>query len=92
MAKNKKLIVGNWKMNGSGAEATALAQSLYQKLDTTLLQDVDVVICPPFISCERIVSVVRGSGIKVGAQTCHHKEGGRLYGRGVCAYVGRLRP
>ncbi len=61
----RKLIAGNWKMNGSVAalnEIDAIAAAA-----TPLA--VDVAICPPFT----LIAGACGRGVAIGAQDCHAK-------------------
>ncbi len=64
----RKLIAGNWKMNGSVAALAeidaiaAIAMSLA----------VDVAICPPFT----LIAGACGRGVAIGAQDCHANSSG----------------
>lgn len=72
----RKLIAGNWKMNGSSAALTeidAIASS-------AMALAVDVLICPPFT----LIAGACGRGVAVGAQDCHPKASGAHTG-GVSA-------
>lgn len=70
----KKLISGNWKMNGSLSDATALAQALGNPPES-----VDVCVCPPFLHLG-IVGLTKAQGIALGAQDCSHKDNGAFTG------------
>ncbi len=62
----RRLIAGNWKMNGSReslAELDGIAAAAQAR------PDVDVAICPPFTLIER--AVARQSGLAIGGQDCH---------------------
>lgn len=64
----RKLVAGNWKMNGSAAALTeidAIAQAV-------LPFAVDVAICPP---CT-LIAAASGRGIPIGAQDCHARTSG----------------
>lgn len=68
----RKLIAGNWKMNGTGAdlgELDALAQAYPAPT-------VDVVICGPATLLTRMTA----SGIAIGAQDCHPENSGAYTG------------
>jgi len=88
----RPLIAGNWKMNKTTAEATALSQSISYLYDDRL-RDVDVVLCPPFIDL-RSVRVVLGfdnSDIALGAQDVYWEKSGAFTGAvspGMLAEVG----
>jgi triosephosphate isomerase (TIM) len=62
-----KLIVGNWKMNGSVA---ALAE--IDAMAVGMPDGVDVAICPPFT----LIAHAGGRGVLIGAQDCHAKASG----------------
>jgi triosephosphate isomerase len=67
----RKLVVGNWKMNGSLAqlgEVAAIAAAAKEAAG------VDVAICPPFTLIAS--SVARSGGLPIGAQDCHYEESG----------------
>ena len=93
----KKLIAGNWKMNGSKADATSLAQALLAKVQETpsLFEHCDILVCPPFIHIETVQNIIKGSDIQLGAQDCAQNENGAHTGDisadmirdSHCAYV-----
>ena len=64
----RKLIAGNWKMNGSAAalaEIDAIASA-------AMPLAVDIVICPPFT----LIAGACGRGLPIGAQDCHARPSG----------------
>jgi triosephosphate isomerase (TIM) len=60
-----KLVVGNWKSNGSTATAKALAAALAS--ECTDLK-AEVVMCPPFVFVPAVAEALAGTDIRVGAQ------------------------
>lgn len=64
----KKLIAGNWKMNGLGSDAVALAAQVVEK--TSDINHVDWLVCPSFIHLNRVAGVVGGTSVALGAQDC----------------------
>jgi len=72
------VVVGNWKMNGTLAEARALAWAVRQKLAQR--QGVEVVLCPPFTALAAVAEVLAGSSLGLGAQNCHWEAGGAFTG------------
>jgi len=76
------LIAGNWKMNTTLAEASALVGEMQEGLDS--IEGVDKVLCPPFISLAMVGELLRGTSIKLGAQNMHFEEKG--------AYTGEVSP
>jgi triosephosphate isomerase len=71
MHVRRKLIAGNWKMNGSLA---ALAELGPIAAAARAAGGVDVAICPPFTLIA--AAAARGGGIAIGAQDCHAAESG----------------
>jgi len=69
----RRMIAGNWKMNGLLAEAIPLAQAIR---DGSPGLDCDLVVCPPFTALARVGEVLRGSAVMLGAQDCHRKSSG----------------
>ena len=71
----RKLIAGNWKMNGSRgalAEIAAIAAAAREAAG------VDVAVCPPFTLIP--LAVPRAGGLVIGAQDCHQEEKGAFTG------------
>ena len=67
MKKERKLIIaGNWKMNKTVAEALDLVRDLKTELAT--IEEVDIVVFPPFTALSEVAKVVHGSNIHLGAQ------------------------
>ena len=64
----KYVIAGNWKMNKTPAEATALINDL-----KTLVADAscDVVVGVPFVDLPAALEAVKDTKIGVAAQNCH---------------------
>ena len=43
----KKIVAGNWKMNKTAEEATALLSEVVNMIKDEVTGDVEVVLCPP---------------------------------------------
>ena len=71
------LIAGNWKMFKGPAEAAAFCRALR---DVELPADVDVVVCPPYVSLAAAVQALAGTEIGVFAQSCHWAADGAFTG------------
>jgi len=71
------LIAGNWKMYKGPAEAAAFCRELRE---AALPDDVDVVVCPPYVSLEVAVQALAGTEIGVFAQNCHWEREGAFTG------------
>ena len=83
MNKERKLIIaGNWKMNKTVAEASALVSDL--KIELANIKEVDVVICPPFTALESVSKAILESSIRLGAQNMSEHNFGAHTGE-TCA-------
>jgi triosephosphate isomerase len=71
----RKLIAGNWKMNGLKADGLALARDLVQRLRGEPL-GLELIICPPATLLMAIGEAIAGSGIRLGGQDCHTRPQG----------------
>ena len=79
MNKNlrKAVIAGNWKMNKTPAEATALINEMKPLVADA---DCEVVLCVPFVDLSAALAAAEGSNIKIGAENCHWAESGAYTG------------
>ena len=66
MAIRRSLIAGNWKMNGTRAEAERLLSTLKTHLGRPA--DREVVIAPPFTALEAASRLLAGTSIRLAAQ------------------------
>lgn len=62
-----KLIAGNWKMNGLGANIADL-EAIIAGIGAS---DAEVLICPPFTLLDRFIQRAAGTQVRIGAQDCH---------------------
>jgi triosephosphate isomerase len=85
-------IAGNWKMNTNLSEAVELVN----KMKPYLLQidNVEKVVCPPFVSLAAVKEIIKETSIKLGAQNTYYTEKGAYTGeispmmlRDLCEYV-----
>ena len=83
------LVVGNWKMHGTVAEARVLATGVRDGLKRP--RGVEVAVCPPFTALAAVAEILAGSPIQLGAQNCHHEPSGALHGRDLGADARRAR-
>lgn len=88
----KPLVAGNWKMNKTIAETRDLVFKM--SIQLRAIEDVDKVICPPFMSLMAASALLEGSGIGLGAQNMHWEEKGAFTGeispamtKELCDYV-----
>jgi len=75
-------VAGNWKMNKSVQESLSLVKELVPGLGS--IENVDSVICPPFIALAKVSDLVKNSKIELGAQNLYWEEKG--------AYTGEISP
>ncbi len=68
------LVIGNWKMHGTIAEARALAAAVRDGLKRP--RGVEVVLGPPFTALAAAGETLSGSPIRLGAQNCHWEAAG----------------
>ncbi|MCB9983045.1 MAG: triose-phosphate isomerase [Rhodospirillales bacterium] len=75
----KKLIAGNWKMNGSMENARALIANIINRLETDedVLKKCDILVCPPFLHIPAVRHAIYGfPELRFGAQDCSAYENG----------------
>jgi triosephosphate isomerase (TIM) len=72
------MIVGNWKMHKTIAEAEAFVQALLPRVGA--VEDVEVGVCPSFLALQAVVDNVRGSALRVYAQNAHSADEGAFTG------------
>jgi triosephosphate isomerase (TIM) len=73
----KKLIAGNWKMNGTAASNAVLLQALLaQSADWQCL----VAVCVPAVYLAQVQGIVEGTGISLGSQDVSAFETGAYTG------------
>ena len=73
----KKLIAGNWKMNGSAAANAALVEALRAGLAGASCQ---MAICVPAVYLSQVAQLVRNSDIGLGAQDVSAYDSGAYTG------------
>jgi triosephosphate isomerase len=86
------LIAGNWKMNTTVEEAVTLVGSMVKTLDG--IDNVEKLVCPPFISLIAVSKLLANSSVRLGAQNMHYEEKGAFTGeisplmlKDICRYV-----
>ncbi|UCB56643.1 MAG: triose-phosphate isomerase [Candidatus Omnitrophota bacterium] len=84
----RKIIAGNWKMNKTAKEAVDLVAGLKNQLKN--IQDVDIVVCPPFTALTEVVKVIQGTNIQLGAQNTYWEDAGAFTGEVSCVMLKEL--
>ncbi|MFC1770558.1 triose-phosphate isomerase [Candidatus Margulisiibacteriota bacterium] len=72
------IIAGNWKMNKSLAEAEELVRVFKNKLG--FIKKPEVILCPPFMSLEKVNQIIKGTELLLGAQNMHFEVSGAYTG------------
>jgi triosephosphate isomerase len=62
----RPLIAGNWKMNMTHLDAIGLVQKLAFTIPERVLDDVEVVVLPPFTALRSVQTLVTGDKLEVG--------------------------
>jgi len=75
-------VAGNWKMNTTFTEAEKLVIEMLEPLNR--IEEVEKVLCPPFISLAAINMMLSNSSVKLGAQNMYFEIKG--------AYTGEISP
>lgn len=75
---SKKLIVANWKMHFTAGKASLFLHKLEQEVP--ICRDVDVVLCPSFISLQTLSLQVDYRQFRLGAQNCYFQDEGAFTG------------
>lgn len=88
----KPMVAGNWKMNKGLYETRDLIREMYPVLRA--VEDVEIVVCPPFVGLGVARREVHESTIKLGAQNMHWADSGAFTGeispvmlKELCEYV-----
>ena len=88
----RSIVAGNWKMNTTLESAAELTAGVAAGAGS--VGDVELIVCPPFVSLEAVRSAVAGTRVGVGAQNMHHEASGAFTGEvsaemlaGLCQYV-----
>lgn len=88
----KPILAGNWKMNKTPAEAVEFVRALRPLI--TRYENVEVVVCVPFVALPAVADALRGVKVGVGAQNMHWAESGAYTGevsaamlKGLADYV-----
>ncbi|MGI6611576.1 MAG: triose-phosphate isomerase [Limnochordia bacterium] len=79
----RPFIAGNWKMHKTIPEAVRLVKQLKVMLADEV-ENRDMVVCPTFTALQAVGEVLRGSGIKLGAQD--------LFWEAEGAFTGEISP
>ncbi|WP_158750620.1 triose-phosphate isomerase [Acidobacterium sp. S8] len=76
--QRRKVVVGNWKMHTTAAEATQLAQGVVDGVGNE--DGVSVILCPPFPYLALVGAILKRSRITLGAQNMYPEKKGAFTG------------
>ncbi|BAI72006.1 triosephosphate isomerase [Azospirillum sp. B510] len=76
MTANRKLIAGNWKMNGLKADGLDLASDLAGRLKGAGPVAFDMLVCPPFQLLFPVGEAITDSPLALGGQDCAPRNSG----------------
>ena len=74
----KKVVVGNWKMHTTGAEATRLAEAIVGGVGDD--EGVSVTLCPTFVYLAMVGQILRRSHVVLAAQNLYPEPSGAFTG------------
>src|SRR5690242_7805164 len=77
MTETRKLVAGNWKMNGLNA---SLAEVIATIDGSKALPNVELAVCPPATLAGAAAASLKGSGVALGGQDCHPEKSGAYTG------------
>jgi triosephosphate isomerase len=75
---NLPLVVANWKMHGTQADAAALALQVVN--GSGGVGGVEVVLAPPFTALSTVSAILKDSAVRLGAQNMHWEMEGAFTG------------
>jgi triosephosphate isomerase len=76
----RKILAGNWKMHKTVDESATLAAEIAAALKNKSSAH-EVVVCPTYIALDRVLAVLKGSDVAVGAQDMHWEAQGAFTGK-----------
>lgn len=77
--KQKKLIIGNWKMHPSSVKEAKAKFTAIKKV-ASKLSNVQTVICPPYVYVSELKKLVTGHRVVVGSQNAYFENEGAFTG------------
>lgn len=79
------IIAGNWKMYKNINESIELVNLL--KRSVVDIDDVEIVVCPPFTNLSDVREVIMDTNIRLGAQDCYWEKEGAYTGEISCGML-----
>ena len=78
MPERKRLVAGNWKMNGLRADGLALARGIAARAREP--HRCELLVCPPATLLSTVGEALAGSDVALGGQDCHAESKGAFTG------------
>lgn len=72
----RKLIAGNWKMNGLRADGVALARDVADRASKLGGSGPELLVCPPATLIALVAEAIAGTVVALGGQDCHAEPSG----------------
>ena len=72
------LIAGNWKTHKTPSQTREFFKEFLPQVEG--IDNVEILICPPFVSLPAAVEAVKGSPVKIGGQNCYFEKEGPFTG------------
>lgn len=76
MIKEKKIIIGNWKMQLNVEESIFQAKQLKKIISSKIAKNVEIGIAPDFLSLSLVAPIFEAAGIGLGAQDVWYEDKG----------------
>lgn len=84
------LVMGNWKMHRGGPDGADLARAVLAALGGRAPAGVEVVLLPPPTAIAPVADAIRGTGVRLGGQSCHAAEKGAFTGETAAPFLAAL--
>lgn len=85
--KRKKIVAGNWKMNGLYDDASKLTTEIVSMVKDEVSSKTTVILSPPFPFLNSVKKLTEHSTLKVAAQNCSHEGAGAFTGEVSAAMI-----
>lgn len=81
MKQFNNIVVANWKMQLSVAEAKELAKSIKELINQNHIDSkIEIVVCPDFVDLTEVAKIFKDTRIALGAQDGHYEDVGQFTG------------